>query len=216
MSSFVNIKDVGFKYGDIEILNKINLEIKSGDLLILTGPNGGGKSTLCNIIAGLLKVETGDIDIKKRLKICHAPQKISPPNAIPISVYDFLSYSGGIDDVFEEILQAFEIEKIKDLHINKLSGGQLQRVNLCNSLRKSCDLIILDEPDQNLDFESQKNFYNVLEKIYKQKTFLIISHDIHIFGERFKDAKIFCINKVLHCGSSFDEVHEKHCITHNY
>lgn len=211
MSSVINIKNLNFNYEKVKILNDINLQIKENDFIIFTGPNGGGKTTLCNILTGKNKKFIGQIEIKDSIKISHAPQKITPTKSMPISVFDFLEYSGGISDIFEDFSKSMKIEDLFEIKITDLSGGQMQKVNLCNAIRKSSDVIILDEPDQNLDFDSQISFYTSLSKIHHQKTFIIVSHDIHEFGNRFKNAKFFCINQSLHCGTSFNDVHKKHC-----
>ncbi len=189
------------------MLENITFAVNNGDFTIITGPNGGGKSTLGKIILKDIKADSGEIQVRGR--VSYAAQKLTPPASLPMTVLEFLSLEKS--PILEDIYNEFEIEKIKNCKLNSLSGGQLQKVNLCMAIRQNCDIIVLDEPDQNLDFNAQNTLYKLLKKFRSFYTFVIISHDIHGLLSAAPDAKVICINKSLHCSGHFDIVHDNHC-----
>ena len=217
MSTILSVKNLSVKIANDVILDDVNFDVQNQDFTIFTGPNGGGKSTICNLISSLVDLRfSGEIEISKGVKITHAPQKLNPPKSLPIGVREFFEYSGGIDDIEPCVGEFFQISSLLDKTLSSLSGGQLQKINLCNAIRKSSDLVILDEPDQNLDFESQESLYKILLQLKEiKKTVIVVSHDIHRLSKDFNDTKVFCINKTIHCGSSMREVHDQHCVKHD-
>ena len=147
MSSVIEVKNLSFSYNKLLALDDISFVVKKSDFIILTGPNGGGKSTLGNLIYGNLKPTTGIITKNGTTSL--APQKIIPKQSMPLSVSNFLKYHNHKYPIFQELYDAFEIEVIKNQQLIDLSGGWMQKVNLCNAIRLDYDIILLDEPDQN-------------------------------------------------------------------
>ena len=217
MSTILSVKNLSVKIANDIILDNINFDVQKQDFIIFTGPNGGGKSTICNLISNLTSLKcSGKVEITKGMKLTHAPQKLNPPKSLPISVRNFFEYSGGVEDIEPCVNKFFTISDLLDKKLDSLSGGQLQKINLCNAIRQSSDLIILDEPDQNLDFKSQESLYKILIELKRiKKTVIVVSHDIHRLSKDFNDTKVFCINKTIHCGDSIKQVHDQHCIVHD-
>lgn len=175
-----------------KILDHISLRIKPGSFTVITGPNGSGKSTLADIIMGIKTPTTGKIlledkditnqNITKRAKdIAYSFQQ--PVKFKGITVYDLLNIASG------ELIAPEEAgEHLKNVGLNpddylareindKLSGGELKRIEIASVLARPAKLIIFDEPEAGIDLWSFDNLIKVFKKLKKEKkTIIIISH----------------------------------------
>jgi zinc transport system ATP-binding protein len=166
-----------------KILIDISLKIPNHDFLTIIGPNGAGKSMLLKCLMGFYQPDSGTIIKKNHLKIGYVPQKIYCDTTLPLSVIDFLKLNKKISSsVFDNIIQETHIENFIKRPLHVLSGGQLQRVLLARSLLHDPELLILDEPAQNLDISGQLAFYKLIDKIYLERKLAVImvSHDLHM------------------------------------
>ena len=191
--SLIKVQNISYKRDKKIILDNVSLEIKTQDFITIVGPNGAGKTTLLKILLGIKKPNLGKIQNKQSLKIGYLPQKIHIDSSIPISVNYFLKLNKDYKKNFDEVILETRIDKIMDKQINKLSGGELQRSLLANALLGNPDLLILDEPDQNLDINGQLKFYELLNKIYEKRkiAILLVSHDLHLVMKSSK--KVICL-----------------------
>lgn len=195
----IRFEDVSFRYSEdnMEVLSRINLDIKKGDSVALVGPSGGGKTTLCNLIPRFYDVTEGRIlidgvDIKDlTLK--------SLRNSIGVVQQDVYLFSGTVyenilyglpgasrEDVIEaaKLAGAHEfisnLENGYDTHVGergvKLSGGQKQRISIARVFLKNPPILILDEATSALDNESEKIVQDSLEKLAKGRTVFTIAH----------------------------------------
>ena len=185
----IKIKELYFSYGKKQILENINLKINKGDFIALIGHNGAGKTTLVKLMLGILKPTKGTIEYCT--KNIGYVQQLKPENKyLPINVYELvalpllkdktlLAKDKEIDKRIEKALRTIGLADKKYELLNNLSGGQQQRVYLARALVNNPDIIILDEPTNNLDILSQKQFYKILAKLNKQgKTIILVTHDI--------------------------------------
>jgi zinc transport system ATP-binding protein len=199
----VSCKAITCKKGNQTILKDINLDIHRGDVVTIIGPNGGGKTTLAKIIAGVEKEYKGTVTRSGDIQIGYMPQKINFNPLIPITVKDFLALNFESKDHFAEkaqsIIKRNKIHNILNRQLHDVSGGELQRIMLSIALLKDPDLLVLDEPTQALDITGQYAFYSFIEEIKKNesKTMIIISHDLHTVM-RATD-KVICLNKIICC-----------------
>lgn len=207
----ITFKNVSFEYSkDKKILDNINFEIVNGDKIGIVGSSGMGKSTIVNLISGLLKHSSGEIDIngnKIDYDFLLSNLSLIPQNPFfgNSSIKENLCF--GIDndninlDKVHEVLKVVELfdlvnqmDKKLDTVIGEkgtsLSGGQLQRLGIARSLYSNPDILILDESTNALDKETQKKIINNLFLNYKNKTIIIISHDHNILSECNKIYKI--------------------------
>lgn len=224
--TIIEFKNVNFSYTSEKVLDNINFSIKKGDFVGIIGPNGSGKTTLLRIILKLLYPQEGEVKLfgeaigKFRAweKIGYVPQKVTQlETKFPITVEEVISLGrtsrmglfGRLTkkDIFavaraEDII---DIEKLKSKLITEISGGQQQRVFIAKALASEPEVLILDEPTTGVDLESQENFYNLLEKLNKERrlTIILVSHDIGVVINEVKT--LFCINKsLLYRGSPRD------------
>ena len=183
--------------GEKEILNDISLAV-SERFVAITGPNGGGKSTLARIIAGIIKPTSGSIildgeDItglgvteRARKGISFAFQQ--PVRFKGITVYDLLRLASGRKlTVGEACDYLSRVGMCARDYVNRevnasLSGGELKRIEIATILARGTKLSIFDEPEAGIDLWSFSNLINVFEKMYEQinGSILIISHQERI------------------------------------
>ena len=194
------------------ILKNISLEIYEGDFVAITGPNGGGKSTLIKLLLGILEPTNGNIKLfeNSKYQIGYVPQQASNIDiAFPATVDEIIKTAfANKNSLFKTItkeeklnisslMDLFEISNLKYKLITELSGGQKQRVMIVRALANNPKLLILDEPDIGLDKKSQKQFINSLKKINEKNrtTILFITHHLEEIDEFI--TKKFNINQVL-------------------
>lgn len=218
----VEVKKLNFSYADEQVLKNINLNFKKGELITLIGPNGSGKSTLLKCINNYLKAENSEILIKKQQINKYSHQELAKIMAyVPQrEEYSFNSC------VFETVLmgrkahsswKASELDKkitaktISQLNlaelafknINQLSGGQKQKVYIARAIAQQAEIILLDEPTNNLDLRHQLEIFELIKKeVKKGKTALVTMHDLSLVS-RFSDRIIMLKNgQIFADGSS--------------
>lgn len=196
----ISIEELHFSgagQGNKMIINGINLKIKPGEILVLIGPSAAGKTTLARLICGVLKPSSGivrldDADVYQWERsdfgrhIGYLPQDIELFND---SIKANIARLGNIDD--EAVIKAAQMAGCHSMILNlpngyetiiqpnnvQLSGGQKQRIALARALYGQPQLIVLDEPNSNLDNEGEIALVNALVQLKKSKvTVVIISH----------------------------------------
>ena len=204
----VDARSITVTRQDKVILQDVSLSIGSHDFITIIGPNGAGKSVLLKTILGFFQPDKGTIQIKDGLKIGYVPQRITPDNTMPISTKKFITLRKTVSsENIKKIAKETGIEKILDKPLFVLSGGELQRALLARALLDEPDLLILDEPAQNLDISGQLAFYKLIERIFKQRniSILMVSHDLHMVMATTK--KVVCLYHHICCSG------EPHVVT---
>ncbi len=189
----LRFEEVSFSYPGIDVLTDTSFHIHSGEFIALVGPNGAGKSTILRLILGLETPSNGTISLFDRpvseMKhlIGYVPQHAKFDPSFPISVSETVRMGRlgtwqsryGASDT-QQAVHALEMMGIADLAnrpFKALSGGQRQRVLVARALAGNPSILIMDEPTANMDAQSEKNFYEALEKIKGEVTILIVTHD---------------------------------------
>jgi zinc transport system ATP-binding protein len=196
----IKCNKVSYKKKHAVILKDIDLNLYSGDIITVIGPNGGGKTSLAKIILGIKKPTSGKIERKKGLVIGYMPQKINLNPMVPIAVREFLLLNKVISDYnLDKIMFAGDINHILDTQITDLSGGELQRVLFSRALMGDPELLILDEPIQGLDVSGQKEFYAMIDRVRSElkKSIIMISHDLYTVMS--SSDSVMCLNQTVHC-----------------
>lgn len=195
----IKCSGVSYKKNKAIILKDINLELKSGDIVTIIGPNGGGKTSLAKIILGIKKPTSGKVERKKGLSVGYMPQKINLNSMVPITVKEFLLLNKSLETNLDNIIFASEVKKILNKQVSDLSGGELQRVLFCRALIGDPELLILDEPIQGLDVSGQKEFYAMIDKVRSElkKSIIMISHDLYTVMS--SSDSVMCLNQTVHC-----------------
>jgi len=194
----ISINRLFFKYEKESVLEDINLEIKEKDFLTILGPNGGGKSTLLKLILGINPLKQGNIKIfgnnilNEISNIGYVPQNTNINLNFPISVIEVVmmgqnnikkrlfGYKKYEKNKALEILKKVNMGEFASSKISNLSGGQRQRVLIARALFANPKILLLDEPTSNIDIKGCEQIYQTLEKLNKDITIVVISHDISV------------------------------------
>ncbi|MBL3284422.1 putative amino acid ABC transporter ATP-binding protein [Rickettsiales endosymbiont of Paramecium tredecaurelia] len=197
----INIKKLSLTLNNHLVLNQIDTTIDYG-IIGLTGPSGGGKSSLLRLIIGLEKVQQGEIIISNP----HIGFMFQDFQLFPhMNVIENITYAPKLHNqpnytqYAQELLHKLGLQDKMHHMPHQLSGGQKQRVALARSLVTKPDLLLCDEPTSGLDGDSTYNIIHLLQTIHKQDKIgmLIASHDLHflqLIANRvigLKDGKIF-------------------------
>lgn len=180
---YITVENVSVIKAKKKLLDDVSLRVLPNDFITIIGPNGAGKTTLLHVLLGLVKPTSGTVEKQSKLKISYIPQSLHIDKTLPMTVKRFLQLAGKVaaSDILE-VLQHIGIAHLDKQILSQLSGGEFQRVLLARSLLQKPDILLLDEPAQNLDVGGQLAFYKLLEDIYKEgKTSIVmVSHDIHL------------------------------------
>ena len=188
----ISVKNLTLNFGEKILYKNFDFVAKSGELTIITGLNGTGKTTLLKIISGEMKVDGIDVDSDCK-KIFFLPQKISYPVNITLFEYVlsvFYSNSfkwfttNGEKKNVDEILDKLGIIDRKDISLEKLSSGELQLANLAVAIISGAECLLLDEPTSNLDLKNQVLICSILKNLAKNgMTCVMITHDLSLASE---------------------------------
>ncbi|MDF0607456.1 metal ABC transporter ATP-binding protein [Wolbachia endosymbiont of Onchocerca gibsoni] len=184
-SSVLKIENLTLAYNNKKILDDINLSMKKGDVVTVLGPNGGGKTSLVKVVAGINKNYTGNIIFADDMRISYMPQNFSISSLMPITVEYLLlnSFSKRLEknqSIITEVVRLVGISNILKRQVLEISAGQTQLLLLARCLIAEPDLIILDEPVSAMDINAQTKFYNIIGEIAKKRliSILMTSHDL--------------------------------------
>lgn len=185
--TIIALERVGLLRGNRTILRDVNLTVNTGDFLAITGPNGGGKTSLLRIILGLLRPTAGDVYVRPGVVTGYLPQKNMIDSRFPLTVREVVASGllgrSGVGSEEREALTAGAIAMVgMESHaaspIGNLSGGQLQRALLARAIICRPALLALDEPLSYIDKRFEQRFYDLVEELSRSATILLVSHEM--------------------------------------
>lgn len=207
MTASIQLEDVTFGYRPGEpVLKQLRFAIEAGTFLAVVGPNGAGKSTLINLLAGLLRPQSGTIAIagasiqsyRQRIlarKVAVVRQEFVPTFGFSVAETVMMArtpYYGqmGFEDqsdrrIVAEALQMTDTAGFASRLLVELSGGERQRVFIARALAQETPILLLDEPTSFLDLKHQVAIYDLLKSIQhdKGRTIVAITHDINLAAQ---------------------------------
>ncbi|OOF55717.1 zinc ABC transporter ATP-binding protein ZnuC [Rodentibacter genomosp. 2] len=202
-SPLIELKNINVVFEQKTALQNINLNIYPHSIITIVGPNGGGKSTLLKTLLKLQQPTSGEVIYSKNVRIGYVPQKIYLDHNLPLTVERFLALKKGAKT--QEISTALEqlsITHLRKNNMQKLSGGEMQRVLLARAILNKPNLLVLDEPTQGVDITGQAELYQLIHQTQQQLNcaVLMVSHDLHIVMADSKE--VICINQHICCAGT--------------
>ncbi|MBL7176606.1 MAG: ABC transporter ATP-binding protein [Desulfobacteraceae bacterium] len=204
MQPIVRIKEVTKDYGQgdviVHALRGVTLNIETGDFMAMAGPSGSGKSTLLNIIGGLDKPTSGEIEVEGRSIVDLSISELSrlrrdrigfifqSYNLVPVltafenAEYVLMLQGAKIDERSEKVnklLNEVGLEGMENRFPRELSGGQQQRVAIARAIASDPALVLADEPTANVDSKTAAGLLDLMRRLNEERnvTFLFSTHD---------------------------------------
>lgn len=216
----ISIKDLSFSYGQQKIIKNFNLEIEKGEFVALLGPNGVGKTTIFNIISGVLPFKKGEVKIFgkdiSRMRSREIAKYIGVVPQESTSNFNFSNleivlmgrtcqtsrFKNETEDSYKLAMQSMKLTKtdhLSDRGFMEISGGEKQRVVIAQVITQETDILLLDEPTSNLDINFQIEIMQLISKIKEDKNLTVVGvfHDINLAAQYagrtvlMKDGKTF-------------------------
>ena len=175
------LEDVHTHYGKIEALHGVSVEVKKGEIVSLIGANGAGKSTLVKLILGQLQPDEGSVKLGTKLEIAYSDQlrgKLEPEQNLIDNVcggQEFIELNGKRRHAISYLGDfLFSPERVRT-PVKALSGGEQNRAILARLFSKPANLLVLDEPTNDLDIETLELLEDILLSF--DGTVILVSHD---------------------------------------
>ncbi|GGH77349.1 zinc transport system ATP-binding protein [Pullulanibacillus pueri] len=219
MEKALRLSEVTINYHTQIAVQNVSLTVDQGEFLVITGPNGGGKSSLIKAILSLIPVTKGTIEIlgkqqsEVKGKIGYVPQQTHFDHSFPITVRDailmgrlpskigwFYRYSQTDHEVVNDLLEQMNIAGLAKRQLNELSGGQKQKVLIARALSSKPEVLILDEPTASLDVKAKAQIYDILKTLSQSMTIVMISHDEQLIA-RYASTIVFLNKEILYKGT---------------
>lgn len=229
-SVVLECRNVKFGYSGREVLDGINITVKSGDFIGIIGPNGAGKSTLVQVLSGLLRPSQGavtlnGIDLKSLNKRTIAQElaviRQEEAHEFGFNVVEHVlmgraPHHGGLyfenasdHRIVEKAMAGTGVEKLADRLMEALSGGERQRVRIARALAQEPRILLLDEPTNHLDLYSQLSLMELLRNINSEGiAILTVSHDINFIAACCNHLKILSGTKFRSDGTPREVITE--------
>ncbi len=225
----VALQEVSFRYHNTTVLDSITFSIPAGEFVVVVGPNGGGKSTLLKLIAGLLSPYMGTVTIGKQsiavarqsALIRYVPQNYGRNTAgFPATVEEIVALglinnmpkitAAAARHIVDHMLDMVGMGGFRRRRIGELSGGQQQRVMVAMALAGNPQLLLLDEPTSGIDYDASTRIFDLLGTLHRNLgiTIVMVSHDID--QAVLRATQVACVNRGLCYYGSADEFRNSH------
>jgi len=208
----IKFENLNKKFGKLEVLKNLNLDLKKGSVNAILGPNGSGKTTLIKCLLGMVLPDSGVISIngkeikrewKYREEIDYMPQIANFPANLKVrEIISMLKDIRDRDARDEYLLNYFGLESHLNKQLSNLSGGTKQKVNIVLAFMFDNPLVILDEPTNGLDPVALIKLKELIaEEIERGKTILFTTHIIRLVEELAEDIVFLLEGKTYYQGS---------------
>lgn len=212
--ALLSLSGVGMSWDGRDVLRNVGFDVHQGDFIAITGPNGGGKTTLLRIMLGLLRPTRGTVTRDRDVRVGYLPQKNMIDSHFPISVHEVIS-SGllalDMDKVerrrlYDETIRRIGLEAHADQPIGQLSGGQLQRALLGRAIISHPRLLVMDEPLSYIDKHFEAQLYDLMRELARDTTIVLVSHEMTTIAGMAN--RHFIIDAELHeCSAPHHYIH---------
>lgn len=192
-NKMIELDSVVMRWDNHVALQNVNISIDEGDFVAITGPNGGGKTTLLRLMLRLIKPTNGRVIYRNGgrevddLEIGYLPQKNQIDSRFPITIEEVVSFGlmsqKGMSKQerrqrVNETIALMGLEKHAKRLIGELSGGQLQRALLGRAIVSNPRVLVLDEPLSYVDKTFEGQLYEIIAQLAKRTTIILVSHEM--------------------------------------
>lgn len=194
-------------YGDTAVLQDVDIAVPPAKVVTLVGPNGAGKTTLVRVMLGLMQPDRGQVLRRPGLRIGYTPQRLHVDPTLPLTVRRFLRLARPATPArLEEALAEVGAAHVIDKPMQRISGGETQRVLLARALLRDPHLLVLDEPVQGVDVGGQADLYALIAGIRDRHGcgVLMVSHDLHLVMAATD--QVVCLNRHVCCAGEPESV----------
>ena len=211
MTALAELTNVGKRFNDRTVLDKINLHVQEGEILALLGPNGSGKSTLLKLLALLLSIDSGEIKFqgvtvtRKNSELLRMQSTLVFQKTLLLNTSVFNNVAYGLKirkmakaKIAQEVQSALKLVKLEGFEkrsAKKLSGGEQQRVSMARALVLQTKLLLLDEPTANLDPKNAAIIEEVIAAVNRECKITIVMATHNMFQAESLPTRIALINE---------------------
>ncbi|MBU2649076.1 ABC transporter ATP-binding protein [bacterium] len=221
----LQVAGIDFSYNHIPILKEVSFDLAPGKILGIMGINGAGKSTLLKCLNRILKLQTGAVfvdetDLRKMSgneiaqRFGYVPQKhdvgsLTVFDAVLLGRKPYMKWSASRHDlmIVADVLKRLGFEHLAQRPVNRLSGGEYQKVIIARALAQEPDVLLLDEPTSNLDLKNQLQVMELVQQVVHDSDMsaIVSLHDINL-ALRYVDDLLMLKDGVIHFLSPKKEV----------
>ncbi len=213
----LEVSDLTVHAGVNDIIRNISFTLDAGEVLAVIGPNGAGKSVLLKTLLGIMPATSGAITWSAGVHVGYLPQRFLVDLYLPMTVGEFLDLKPHRTISNERALELVGIERgWLARRLAHLSSGQLQRVLLAWALLDDPQVLLFDEPTENVDVAGQESIYALLHHLQESMhiALLIVSHDLHVVNRYATN--VLCLNQKMLCFGTPEETLTKERLTTLY
>ena len=200
-------RDLVVRYRGRAVLDRVSIEVHRREVVSLIGPNGAGKTTAVRALLGLIKPDAGIVRREPGVVVGYVPQRFEQGELLPLTARRFLGMAGRRDRAAAAAtLDEVGAASVADRQLSSLSGGEFRRVLLARALLRDPDLLVLDEPVQQVDFSGQLAMHRLIDHLRNRRGcgVLVVSHDLHlVLGAT---DRVVCINGHVCCAGEPETV----------
>lgn len=198
----VQLDQVSLIFSGKKILNAVDFAIEPLEIVSLIGPNGAGKSSLIKVVLGLQVPHQGKRQIQRGLRMGYVPQRVHLSPSLPMRVKDLFALARPSRQQLDQVIDEVGVSGLLETAMQQLSGGERQRVLLARALLQQPDLLVLDEPMQGLDLQSETELYQYVCELPQRHgcAVLIVSHDLQWVMQGTQ--RVLCLNQHICCSGT--------------
>ena len=213
----IKVENLSVRLEGQEIIHDVSFEINPREVLAIIGPNGSGKTVLLKSLLGIIKPSGGEIDWMPNIRIGYLPQRFNVDKYLPMTVGEFLNLKSEKSYKLEDALKMVGFEK-KALQksLAYLSGGEMQKTLLAWAIMDDPQILLFDEPTENVDPISEESIYRLLHDLQARLgiAMIIVSHDLHVVYRYANN--VLCLNKKAVCYGAPKETLTKESLVELY
>jgi ABC-type nitrate/sulfonate/bicarbonate transport system ATPase subunit len=182
-STKLALQHVSHRYGAVDVLHDLNIEVRPGEVVVLVGPSGCGKTTILNLISGHVQPTSGSIIREGAIRTVYQQDGLFPWLTVSENTglgLRSMKDEGQRKQEIEELLELVHLEGFPNHYPHQLSGGMRQRAELARVLAGDSDILLMDEPFSALDYQTRLQMRAELIRVLQKRprTVVFVTHDI--------------------------------------